>query len=105
MLLARDLKLNFDSRRHTGRRRALVRVNTPLRKGLVISLDRESMGLRLDVAIRPSTPVSVEISTCRLPALVEWYEDGYAGLRLANTLDDDTIAMLTGTPPETRASP
>lgn len=92
------MKQNFNRRHSPNRRKTLVpaRVHAEDRVMSCLVLDVSLEGMRLSVPerVERGTPITIVTMDTAVPALVHWWKDGHAGVRLLDRLDCGTLIAL-----------
>lgn len=92
------IRETFEARHSPNRRKTHVHALLHADGNVLIVVIRdiccEGMKIALDARLDLGTPVTVEMMKTRVPALVHWCENGFAGLRMLERLDRDTLVAL-----------
>lgn len=87
------------NRRHSPNRRktrvdALMSVDDAFYPVTIRDISFNGMKLAVQRALEPGSPVALYVLSHKIPAIVHWYRDGFAGIHLLERLDSQTLLAL-----------
>ncbi len=92
------MSVNFNRRFSPNRRKTnvavLLHVDDRILPATVIDVSYDGMKIRLGETLIPGTPLSVELATALIPAIVHWHVPPHVGLHLLERLDSETLIRL-----------
>ena len=94
MMMSQNFNRRFSPNRRRTNVAALLHVDDRILPATVIDVSYDGMKLQVDEPVTPGTPLSVELATALIPAIVHWHVSPHIGLHLLERLDSETLIRL-----------